>query len=308
MVMPNLNPPITTVAKAKIYQQNILDALDNTSKIKPYHSIYLSNEVGAEEIYNIKNIDYILGAKLYPKGATTNSAAGISNLKDLYPHFKALEETDSVLQLHGEVTHTDIFDREKVFIEECLKPIVKNFPKLRIVLEHISSKEAVDFILASPDNVAATITPQHLLFNRNHMLAGGIKPHYYCLPILKRTKDQQALIAAACSGNRKFFAGSDSAPHAQNSKESSCGCAGVYSAPYAVSLYAEVFAKCDEMSKLNNFMSKYGAQFYNLPINSDSLELVNKPLVIPNFLPFGEDRVIPLAAGSTLQWSVANDI
>ena len=243
MVMPNLEPPITTTTKTRNYHQRILNALDNNSKITPYHSIYLNSEVGVDEIYKISNTNYILGAKLYPKGATTNSTAGVGNLKDLYPHFKALEETGMVLQLHGEVTHTDIFDREKVFIQECLQPIVKNFPKLRIVLEHISSKEAVDFILASPDNVAATITPQHLLFNRNHMLAGGIKPHYYCLPILKRTQDQQALIRAACSNSPKFFAGSDSAPHAQHHKENQCGCAGVYSAPYAVSLYAEAFTK-----------------------------------------------------------------
>lgn len=306
LVMPNLIPPVTKIDMAMSYRNRILSNLNKNLSIQPYLSLYLSTDVEVDEIYNLSKHDFILGTKLYPKGATTNSAAGVSNLKDLFPYFKALEETNSVLQIHGEVTHTDIFDREKVFIEEALIPISQNFPSLRIVLEHISTKAAVDFVTNSSDKIAATITPQHLLFNRNHMLEGGIRPHYYCLPILKRSSDQQAIIAAATSGNHKFFAGSDSAPHPQHQKESACGCAGVYSAPFAVSLYAEAFDKADSIAKLNGFMGKFGAEFYNLPVNSDKIDLIRKPFTIPKSLPLGEDKVIPLAAGQTLQWSVAD--
>lgn len=306
LVMPNLIPPITKIDMALDYLKRILSNLNKNLSIKPYLSLYLSTEVPVDEVYEMCKHDFILGTKLYPKGATTNSAAGVSNLRDLFPYFKALEETDRVLQIHGEVTHTDIFDREKVFIEESLIPISKNFPNLRIVLEHISTKEAVDFVNNSSDRIAATITPQHLLFNRNHMLEGGIRPHYYCLPILKRNSDQMAIIEAATSGSHKFFAGSDSAPHPQDQKENACGCAGVYSAPFAVSLYAEAFDKANSIAKLSNFMGKFGAEFYNLPVNTDKLNLIRKPFIIPDAMPLGKNTVVPLAAGQTLQWSVAD--
>lgn len=306
LVMPNLTPPLTKIDMVLNYQKRIINNLNKKLTIKPYFSLYLNTDVSVNEIYALCKQDFILGTKLYPKGATTNSAAGVSNLKDLFPYFKALEETDSVLQIHGEVTHTDIFDREKVFIEEYLIQITKNFPNLRIVLEHISTKKAVDFITNSSNKIAATITPQHLLFNRNHMLEGGIRPHYYCLPILKRSTDQQAIIKAAISGSHKFFAGSDSAPHPRNQKEAACGCAGVYSAPFAVSLYAEAFDKASSIAKLSNFMGKFGAEFYNLPMNTNKIDLLRKPLIIPKSLPLGDETVIPLAAGQTLQWSVTD--
>ncbi len=304
LVMPNLQPPITSTAGALSYRSNILKELNKNSQLNPYMSIYLTTDVSPDEIYKIKAEEFILSAKLYPKGATTNSDAGASNLKDLYPHFAALEDINAVLQIHGEVTNADIFDREKIFIKESLIPIIKNFPNLRIVLEHISTKEACEFINDASQNIAATITPQHLLYNRNHLLAGGIKPHFYCLPILKRERDQRSLLNAALSGNKKFFAGTDSAPHTKSQKESACGCAGVYSAPFAVSLYAEAFSNNGAIEKLNNFMGKFGAEFYQLPQNTSKIELIKKPIQIPESMPLGNDIVIPLAARQTLQWSV----
>lgn len=307
LVMPNLQPAITTVKSALEYRNRILNALKNDSALTPYMSIYLTPDISIDEIYQIESNEFILSAKLYPKGATTNSEQGASDFKDLYPYFSALQEINAVLQIHGEVTNADIFDREKLFINDVLKPLIKNFPKLRIVLEHISTKEACDFIIDSSSNLAATITPQHLLFNRNHLLAGGIKPHFYCLPILKKERDQMALIKAATSGNKKFFAGTDSAPHMQSQKENACGCAGIYSAPFAVSLYAEAFAKNNHMNKLNDFISKFGAEFYQLPQNTNKIDIINTPMTIPQSLPLGNGIVIPLAAGQTLQWSVVND-
>ena len=215
-----------------------------------------------------------------------------------------MQENDLVLQIHGEVTHGDIFDREALFIKEHLAPLTRDFPKLRMVLEHISTKAAVDFVLAAPPTVTATITPHHLLYNRNQLLAGGIKPHYYCLPILKNVGDQLALQQAAVSGNNKFFAGTDSAPHAQTAKESACGCAGIYSAPFALAMYTQLFDTLGPLEKLNDFISRFGAEFYRLPLSKERIELIEKPLVIPQSLPFGHDQVVPVAAGSTLQWSV----
>lgn len=306
LVMPNLTPPVITIEDALNYRERILSALDSNSKLTPYMSIYLTNNISPDEIYKMKSSEFILSAKLYPKGATTNSEQGVKDIEELYPHLKALEDINAVLQVHGEVTDVDIFDREKTFITKALIPIVKNFPNLRIVLEHISTKEACDFINDASPNIAATITPQHLLFNRNHLLSGGIKPHYYCLPILKRDLDQKALLKAAISGSNKFFAGTDSAPHPKSQKESACGCAGVYTAPFAVSLYAEAFDNNGQINKLENFISKFGAEFYQLPQNEAKIELINKPLQIPLSLPFGDDNIIPLAAGQTLKWSVVN--
>ena len=308
LVMPNLQPPVTSIQDTINYRSEILKRVSNNSEFTPYMSIYLTKDVSPDELYKIKSSEFVLSAKLYPKGATTNSDQGISDIRDLYPHFEILQEIDAVLQIHGEVTTSDIFDREKVFIKDVLHPLTNNFPNLRIVLEHISSKEACDFISDSAPNIAATITPQHLLFNRNHLLSGGIKPHFYCLPILKREEDQKALVNAALSGNRKFFAGTDSAPHIKSQKESACGCAGVYSAPFAVSLYAEAFARNNSLTKLDDFLGKFGAQFYHLNQNSSRIELVRKLFQIPNYLPLGDDIVIPLAAGQTLKWSVVDGI
>jgi dihydroorotase len=215
-----------------------------------------------------------------------------------------MQHQDLVLQIHGEVTHSDIFDREALFLTEYLRPLIAHFPKLRIVLEHISTRAAVDFVREAPDTVAATITPHHLLYNRNHLLAGGVRPHYYCLPILKRASDQQALQEAATSGNPQFFAGTDSAPHAKSHKESACGCAGIYSAPYAVPMYTQVFDDLHQLPRLNAFMSEFGAHFYRMPLNTTSLVLVKKEQRIPHLLPFGNETVIPACAGETLSWSV----
>jgi dihydroorotase len=265
---------------------------------------YLNQNVSPDDLTKAAATSYILGAKLYPAGATTNSAAGVVCLKDLYPQLEALQHLDLALQIHGEVTHGDIFEREALYIEEQLKPLIRDFPKLRIVLEHISTKTAVEFVTQAPANVVATITPHHLLYNRNKLLAGGLRPHYYCLPILKHEQDQKALQKAACSGNPKFFAGTDSAPHTVSTKEHSCGCAGIYSAPYAVALYAQIFDELNQLNKLNQFTSHFGADFYKLPINQEQIELIKAPQTVPDYLPFGTDKVVPVAAGERINWSI----
>jgi len=304
LVMPNLVPPVTTVDAIEAYEQRIVNALNPSYDFTPYFTLYLNESVTPETLEVAGKKPFILGAKLYPAGATTNSAAGAKSLKALYPLLDLMQQHNLVLQIHGEVTHGDIFDREKLFLSEELKPIVKNFPKLRIVLEHVSSAAGIDFVAQAPSNVAATITVHHLLYNRNHMLVGGIKPHYYCLPILKDDASQLALQKAVSSGNPKFFLGTDSAPHAQDNKETSCGCAGIYSAPYALPLYAYVFEQLSSLDKLNDFASHFGAQFYQLPINQQQCELVKRPQTIPPQLQFGNTQVIPIAAGETIAWSV----
>ena len=225
----------------------------------------------------------------------------------LYPLLEVLQHNDLVLQIHGEVTHSDIFEREALFLGEHLKPIINNFPKLRIVLEHISTRAAVDFVNQAPPTVAATITPHHLLYNRNKLLAGGIKPHYYCLPILKHERDQRALQIAAISGNSKFFAGTDSAPHEIHNKENACGCAGIYSAPFALALYAQIFDEMNQLTKLEHFMSYFGAEFYGLSTNKEYIDLVKAPQTIPATMPLGSHQVIPIAAGDIVQWSIHSE-
>lgn len=304
LVMPNLKPALTTVAALNDYRTRILAVLPVNSDFIPYMTFYLNESVSAEELHAASTNPFILGAKLYPAGATTNSEAGAKSLKALYPLLEIMQDQNLVLQIHGEVTHSDIFDREALFIEEYLRPLIQQFPKLRVVLEHISTKAAVDFVSQAPNHVAATITPHHLLYNRNHLLVGGIKPHYYCLPILKHEKEQQALQQAAISGNPKFFAGTDSAPHALHTKESACGCAGIYSAPYAMPLYAQFFDQCDSLDRLNSFCSRFGAEFYQLPINQEEMELREEAQTVPQFLALGQDRVVPMAAGETLAWSL----
>ncbi|EHL32498.1 dihydroorotase [Legionella drancourtii] len=304
LVMPNLKPALTNLASIAAYRERIIRALPPHCTFNPYMTFYLNNSVSAGELEQAAAIPYILGAKLYPAGATTNSEAGAKSLSELYPLLEVLQNNNLVLQIHGEVTHGDIFEREALFIEEYLKPLVRNFPKLRIVLEHISTKAAVEYVSAAPATVAATITPHHLLYNRNKLLAGGLRPHYYCLPILKHEQDQKALQQAICSASPKFFAGTDSAPHSIRSKESACGCAGIYSAPFALALYTQIFDELNKLTLLNHFMSRFGAEFYQLPINQEQIELIKSPQILANYLPLGAAQVVPIAAGETIQWSI----
>lgn len=304
LAMPNLKPPLTTLASISRYRNALMAQIPSHLDFKPYFSFYLNESVLLEELNKAASLDYLLGAKLYPAGVTTHSEEGAKSLKALYPLLEMMQENNLVLQIHGEVLHGDVFEREALFIEEELKPLIKNFPKLRMVLEHISTEAAVDFILQTPDTIAATITPQHLLYDRNALLANGLKPHFYCLPILKHKRDQLALQQAACSGNPKFFAGTDSAPHAIEAKENACGCAGIYSAPFALTLYATVFDELNHLPQLNDFTSRFGAEFYQLPINAQHIELIRKAQTIPKTLQYGSKQIVPIAAGETISWSV----
>lgn len=305
LIMPNLSPALTTLPAILEYRKRILACIPNTSSFTPYMTFYLNESVNPQELIKAASLSYVLGGKLYPAGVTTNSQAGAKSLKALYPLLEVMQENNLVLQIHGEVNHGDIFEREGLFIEEHLKPIIANFPKLKVILEHISTQAAVDFITHTSENVAATITPHHLRYNRNTLLANGIRPHYYCLPILKHGRDQQALQQAAVSGNPKFFAGTDSAPHAIETKENACGCAGIYSSPFALALYAQIFDELNQLKRLNQFTSCFGAEFYQLSVNQkDQIELIKSPQKVPNSLPFGSSFVVPIAAGETISWSV----
>ncbi len=304
LVMPNLKPALTTVTALQAYRERILASLKAPSSFIPFMTLYLNEQLPAQELDAAIKDPFILGAKLYPAGATTNSEEGVQSLRALYPVLSLMEQKNLVLQVHGEMTEGDIFQREALFIKNCLAPLIKNFPKLRIVLEHISTAAAVEFVSQAPATVAATITAHHLLLNRNHLLAGGIRPHYYCLPILKTEKDQHSLQQAATSGNPKFFAGTDSAPHAQNQKESSCGCAGIYSAPYAVEFYTQLFDSLDKIPQLEAFLSRFGAEFYQLPSNTTTITLAKKPQLIPSRLPLGNEQIIPFGAETYVQWTV----
>lgn len=307
IVMPNLEYPVTTVAIANKYFQEIKKHIDD-SLFKPLMTLYFSDSLNSDELKKVKDTDNIIGIKLYPAGVTTNSKDGVSDFKNCLPIFKMMEEFDIPLLIHGEVTdqNIDIFDREKFFIDKHLVNFHKDFPELRIVFEHISTKEAAQFVLESGPTIAATITPQHLLFNRNDLFSGGIRPHHYCLPILKRSIHQIAIVEAALSGSPKFFLGTDSAPHIRNQKESSCGCAGIYSALSAIELYAEVFYQNNAINLLENFSSKYGAEFYMLPINSSKIKLEKKSLHIPENINIGKDQIIPLFAGKSINWSLTS--
>ncbi len=306
VVMPNLVPPVTTGELASAYRQRILAARPANSTFEPIMTIYLTDTTTAQDIKAAKAAG-VLAAKMYPAGATTNSHSGVSSLSSLFPVLEALVENDMLLLVHGEVTeaHVDIFDREKVFIEQHLSQIVAKFPELRIVLEHITTADAVEFVSKSSAKVAATITPQHLMLNRNDMLVGGIRPHNYCLPVLKRATHQQALRAIVASGNPKFFLGTDSAPHAKHRKESACGCAGCYSAWSAIELYAQVFEELGALDKLEGFASHYGADFYGLPRNSGTITLTRETWQIPEeiTLPDG-NPIVPFFAGQTVNWKL----
>ncbi len=309
LAMPNLVPPVTTVDMAFQYYDRIKQAAD----IEPIMSLYLTDNTTPQEIEKAAKSGLVKAVKLYPAGATTNSDSGVTDVNKISKVIEACEKHGILFLVHGEVTdkEIDIFDREAVFIERILQPIVKKFPALKIVLEHITTSQAADFINASGKNIAATITAHHLLFNRNDMLVGGIRPHYFCLPILKRETHRKSLVKAALSDSSKFFAGTDSAPHLQNKKEHSCGCAGCYTAFNAVELYAEVFDKTEDLSKpatqkkFENFMSKFGADFYNLPHNKQKITLTKTPQKIPEFIETPEGKLIPLLAGEKINWQIS---
>ena len=307
IIMPNLTPPATTVAEAGAYRDRILAQRPEGSNWQPLMVLYLTDNTSPEEIRAAKECGFIHGCKYYPAGATTNSDSGVTDLANIHQVLETMQEVGMVLQLHGEVTSidTDIFDREAVFIERHLRGLVQNYPRLKIVLEHITTQEAVEFVSAAGDSVAASITPQHLLYNRNHMLVGGIRPHLFCLPILKRDIHQHALIAAATSGNKKFFLGTDSAPHAQGKKESSCGCAGCFSHHAAIELYAEVFETAGALDRLEVFASKNGPDFYSLPYNSQTILLKRDPWELPEAIPFDGSQLVPLGAGTILNWKLS---
>jgi len=306
IIMPNLKPPVTTVAKAKAYHDRITKHIPANKHFKPLMTLYLTENTTHEDIINAAKSSFIVSCKLYPAGVTTNSQSGVSDISILYPVFEAMQDNQLILNIHGECSHpsTDIFAREARFIEDTLVPLCKQFPKLRIVLEHVSTRIGVEFVLAQDANVAATITPQHLLFNRNDLLSGGIKPHLYCLPILKKQTDQEAIIKAAISGNPKIFMGTDSAPHAKTNKETACGCAGVYSAHASIEIYTGIFERYDSLDKLEAFTSINGANFYQLPLNKDKIELVKSPWKVPDVFSFGKEQLVPLYAGKTLNWQV----
>ena len=306
IVMPNLRPPVTTTDQAMAYRERILNALTGETDFTPLMTLYLTDNTSPEEIVTARNSGIVQAVKLYPAGATTNSDSGVTDISRLTPTLEAMAEQGMPLLVHGEVTSSDVdvFDRERVFLETLLAPLTERLPELKVVFEHITTREAAEFVTTSSANIAATITPQHLLLNRNAILVGGIHPHNYCLPVLKRESHRQALVEAATSGNPKFFLGTDSAPHARGAKESACGCAGIYSAHAAIELYAEVFEAAGALDRLEAFASHNGPDFYGLPRNDEKITLIKKPWQVPDSYPFGEETVIPMAAGETLQWQL----
>ncbi|OOZ40554.1 dihydroorotase [Solemya pervernicosa gill symbiont] len=308
IVMPNLRPPVTTTEQALAYRDRILKALPEGSAFEPLMTLYLTDNTPPEEIEKAAADGAVKAVKLYPAGATTNSDSGLTDIHKAEATLQKMAEVGMPLLVHGEVTakEVDIFDREARFLDEVLKPLIDRIPDLKVVAEHITTKEMAEFVLQASDNVAATITPQHLLYNRNAMLVGGIRPHFYCLPILKREIHREKLIEVATSGNPKFFLGTDSAPHAKGAKESACGCAGVYSAHAAIEFYAEAFDAAGALDKLEGFASHFGADFYGLPRNSDTITLKKESWEVPESYPFGDEKVIPLRAGNPLNWKATN--
>lgn len=306
IIMPNLQPPVMNAEQALAYRDRILAHRPAGSQFEPLMVLYLTDNTTPEMIAEAKATGKVVAVKLYPAGATTNSDSGVTDLGKLDDVCAALAENDMPLLVHGEVTHSevDIFDREKRFLDEILTPIASKFPNLKIVVEHITTKDAAEFVQSHGDNVGATITVQHLAYNRNHMLVGGIKPHYYCLPILKRNIHQQALQDAVVSGSKKFFLGTDSAPHAKGAKESACGCAGCYTAYAAIELYAEIFDDLGVLNKLEAFSSFNGADFYGMARNTDTITLAKEDWVVPAEMEFGSDVIVPLRAGDTLRWKL----
>jgi len=307
VIMPNLRPPVTDTALAAAYRGRILNALPKGSDFEPLMTLYLTDNTSVEEIARAKRSGFVCGVKYYPAGATTNSDAGVTQMERAYAALAAMQAHDLPLLVHGEVTTpgVDVFDRERVFLETVLADITRRFPKLRIVVEHVTTREAVDFVLAGGPHVAATITAHHLLYNRSAMFTGGIRPHYFCLPVLKREEHRQALVKAATSGNPKFFLGTDSAPHARTDKETLCGHAGIYTAHAAIELYAEIFEQAGALAKLEAFASIHGADFYRLPRNRGAITLRKEAWTVPGEIPFGSATLVPLRAGESVGWRLA---
>ena len=305
IVMPNLKQPVTTTEQALAYKQRIVDATPAGARFTPLMTLYLTDNTTPEEVARAKEAG-IVAFKLYPAGATTNSAAGVTDIRHCYPALQAMQRLGLLLLVHGEVTDpaTDMFDREAAFIERVMQPLRQAMPELKIVFEHITTREAAQYVTQADAYTAATITPQHLLYNRNALFVGGIRPHFYCLPILKRETHRQALLQAATSGNPRIFLGTDSAPHAAHLKENACGCAGCYSAPAALALYAEAFESVGALDKLEGFASHHGADFYGLPRNTETITLSRQPWTLPESYPFADADIKPLRAGETLQWQV----
>jgi dihydroorotase len=309
IIMPNLTPPVTTVEQAQAYRERILAAVPAGTQFQPLMTLYLTDTLDPQEIIRGVESGLIKAVKYYPAGATTNSENGVTDISRVYPVLEQMQALGLPLLIHGEVTAADIdiFDREQVFIDTVLQPLLQRFPTLRVVLEHITTSQAVQFIQQQSADVAATITAHHLLYNRNHLLAGRVRPHFYCLPILKRNVHQLALIEAATSGNPKFFLGTDSAPHVRELKENACGCAGIYSAPAALELYAQVFEQEQALDKLEGFASHYGADFYGLARNSSRISLRRSEWKMPAHYDFADSAVIPICAGETVRWQLSND-
>ena len=307
IIMPNLKPPVTTTDLAAAYRQRILSALSAGSPFQPLMTLYLTNNTDPAEVDRAADSGFVHGFKLYPAGATTHSDAGVTDLNRIDGVLERMSERGMVLQVHGEVTdaHVDIFDREARFIDHVLVPLSQMYPKLRIVFEHITTRQAVEFVRSARAGIGATITPQHLLLNRTALFAGGIRPHLYCLPVLKTEPDRVALVEAAISGDPRFFLGTDSAPHARHTKEAACGCAGIFSAHAAIELYAEVFDAAGALDRLEGFASHFGADFYKLPRNTERITLVREPWTVPGHYPFGTDQIVPFRAGETVAWRIA---
>jgi dihydroorotase len=304
IIMPNLKPPVTTVEMAAAYRERILAARPAGSSFEPLMTLYLTETTTAEEVRKAKASGFVHGIKLYPAGATTNSDAGVRDVNNAMVALEAMAEVGMPLLVHGEVTDpaVDVFDREAVFIDTVFEPLLKRLPTLRVVFEHITTRQAAEYVASAGDNIAATITAHHLLMNRNALFTGGIRPHHYCLPVLKRETHREALLAAATSGSKKFFLGTDSAPHARNTKENACGCAGMYTANAAIELYAEAFDAAGALDKLEAFASFNGPDFYQLPRNTDTLSLVREAWQVPAALSYGNDELVPLRAGEYVQW------
>jgi dihydroorotase len=307
IVMPNLKPPVTTTEQARAYRQRILDALPVGSKFEPLMTLYLTDRTEPAEVDRAKASGIVHGFKLYPAGATTHSDAGVTDIRKIDSVLARMAELGVILQVHGEVTDpsVDVFDREARFIGAVLAPVIERFGQLKVVFEHITTREAVEFVRHGRPGVAATITPQHLLMNRNALFTGGIRPHLYCLPVLKTEPDRRALLEAIAGGNPRFFLGTDSAPHARHTKEAPCGCAGIFSAHAAIELYAEAFEAVGALGKLNGFASEYGAAFYGLPYNEGTVTLVKEAWDVPATYRFGSDELVPLRAGEQMPWRVA---
>ena len=309
VIMPNLVPPVVNAEQAVAYRQRILEVTPKDSGFTPLMTIYLTKNTSPEDIEAAVATGFVHGVKLYPAGATTHSDAGVRDIRDAYPALQAMQELGLPLMVHGEVTdpEVDIFDREKVFIERILAPLIERFDRLKVVMEHITTAHAVDFVCSAPERVGATVTPQHILMNRNALFQGGLRPHHYCLPVLKREQHRAAIMEVLASGHPRFFLGTDSAPHPKGGKESACGCAGIFSAPAAIEFYAEAFEAAGALHQLEGFASLNGPAFYGYPVNEDFIRLERQDWTMTDAFPFGDDTVIPLRAGETVHWRCVYD-